>query len=1170
MLNLFHKANKLFGKKVGYLFPVFIIVILLVFTITVVVFETQLSKSINSSIEKNLTDKSHSVYTQIQKEIEGYRNDLRFLFTTPPISGLARAANHNGIDPLDNTTSAQWKQRLETIFVAFIQNNSEYEQLRVISAQKEGIELVRVDRTGGGITVMMDAELQKKGDRDYAKASNELSNGEIYMSNISLNREFGKIDFPYRPMLRLSIPIFDDDMQRFGFVIVNINASHLFKSLLTIVNEPNQLALVDNEGYFLLHPNKELMFSKDLASDLRWDTFYTLEKNTSSGLTIATPKRENKEGVITFARKIRISSDVESGYFTAYLLNPLAYVKGLESERRTSVYAFLLVVVILLLFILSVFNRSIRNTQALADARAESDAIVGGSMDAIIGITKAGIVTSWNRAACSLFGYQSNESLGKSLQKLSLFPDLKLDDLIGQLASGVHQSSLETTKKINGNIEKHLSLSLSAIIDDSGQYKGVAIIARDITIEKLAKEKIRQANADLEDKVASRTAALEKASEVKSAFISNVSHEMRTPLNGIIGTLNLVKKESLSEQQHHYLEMTEVSVNNLSVLINDILDLSKIEAGKLDLDFKAFNPVKLLESLCGSMAVKAQDKGLEFILDVIDLHCQSIVSDPHRFSQIITNLINNAIKFTPNGYIKVTAYSKVHNDKTVTIHCDIADSGVGIAEDNQNKLFNAFSQEDSSIASKYGGTGLGLSICKQLSQLLNGEISFESTKEQGSIFHFKLNLKEADSAIFAREKRLAGKSVALVVASEPLKVSLEKLVQGFGGVIYIKDEFVSLVESDNEVMQDFPDLVIIEQTSLLLKALDSRFAKVTDHFKLSKKVVVIADSGEPKPLLKYMKPLLLSKPILVSEFLHKVVNGRDNSGESKESMRRETDTKHVAEEGIAGANVLLVDDNDINAEVAKGILSVLELNFTLASNGQEAIERILEATAINKPFHCILMDCQMPILNGYDASSQIRQGKAGLLNKDLPIIAMTANAMLGERKKCLDAGMSDYITKPISAEKLIAITAKWIASTYDNSTVEPSAITFMDDNSLDNVQIHTLSWDKDAALTRLMGNKDLLIKVCVMFLERTEEKISNLKNAILANDYESSAKLSHALKGISGDVGAIMLHKIFSEIEVISLNKETDKLAALNTKIETAEVNYAELAIMMHAYLDSQ
>jgi PAS domain S-box-containing protein len=524
-----------------------------------------------------------------------------------------------------------------------------------------------------------------------------------------------------------------------------------------------------------------------------------------------------------------ISGDLAQGYVLAKLLTPQAYEDDLRMDRRTSVYTFLAAVTIILLFVLSVFNRSMKRTQQLSEAKAQSAAIVDGSQDAIIDIDNETTVTSWNRAAESLFDFSEEFAKRKTVAELALFQDLSLPDNIDKLPQSNIKQNVDVTIIKDGK-PVYLYLSFSAITDFASDVNGVAIIARDVTNEHIAEVNIKQANAELEEKVASRTKELQKNSHLKSAFISNISHEMRTPLNGIIGTLKLIKNEKLSDSQKRYLKMTEVSVNNLSALINDVLDLSKIEAGKLDVDFKAFNPINLIQNLSCNMAIKAQEKGLEFIIDVADLHCQSIVSDAHRFSQILSNLISNTIKFTENGYIKISASSEFCDDGKMTLHCSVSDSGARIAKHNQDKLFTAFSQEYTAVASKHGGTGLGLAIFRQLVSLLNGEIKFSSEKNKGSTFYFSITVPQVDCKQVVVKPSLKDKSGLVLVSHHELYQSIQRMVQSCSGEVLKPKSYEQWIHSENSVAPEvcpeiIPDFIIIDQQDPSITMLDSKWSQ---------------------------------------------------------------------------------------------------------------------------------------------------------------------------------------------------------------------------------------------------------------------------------------------------------------------------------------------------------
>ncbi|GAB2686975.1 ATP-binding protein [Aliiglaciecola aliphaticivorans] len=1118
-----------------------------IMAIAVVIFETQLKNNILLSVEETQRLTNNRIDTQIQQSLSKYRNDLRFLFGTPPIEGVANTIGQN--NQFDGSTYEQWKKRLETIFVAFVENNSEYEQMRFIGTENDGKELVRVERTGGGIKVVNSAYLQKKGDRDYYAQSTQLSAGQIYLSGISLNREFGRIEFPYRPMLRLSIPLFNHQMERLGFLILNINASEFLNSIQALVDKPNQLALTDSNGFFLVHPKPELMFSKDLNPDANWDNYHNAKLELDSESDFSSLQYFSNGNFYSSAKKLIVSGDFEDGFLVSHIMTPESVIKALAMERRTYVYTVLFIILAVLAVVLAAFQRGLRKSQELAEARAESDAIVNGSQDAIFGLTKDGRISSWNRAAKSLFGLDFARVKGKPVDQLSLFPDFNFVELLNKLTAGKVQQPFETSLRQNENIK--LLVSLSEILKDGVEYSGVAVIIRDITSLRKADEKIRKANAELEIKVAQRTEQLEKASNVKSAFISNISHEMRTPLNGIIGTLNLIKKEPLSEQQMQYLEMTEVSVNSLAVLINDILDLSKIEAGKLDLEHKAFNPSKLIESLCGSMAVKAQEKGLEFILDSIDIECESIVSDPHRYAQIVTNILNNAIKFTEQGHILVTAKSKQVNGRFCLLECSVSDTGIGIAKENQQRLFNAFSQEDSGTASKYGGTGLGLSICKQLSHLLNGQVTFESEKGKGSTFCFEVKIPNANVTFKNAEKYLNGQFVSILVENSKLHQSLSNLVNKLGATVLPDSDLSEYLESKAEIPKQLPDIVIVDQVDPRAQLLEHRWEELNEGTKNTEKVVMLFNAVDAKTMFKRLKPIYLSKPVSVSEFLLKYVDKKHQTpGNVTEQQRNKMLNLDVySGSKLTGARVLVVDDNEINVEVAVGILKPTTVETVRAANGQEAIQK-LQASVINgKAIHCVLMDCQMPVLNGYEATTQIRNGEAGEEYRHIPIIAMTANAMLGERQKCLDAGMNDYVTKPISAEKLISKLTSWVLSVFKPDV---KVIDEGEENRLSTE--HPAStcevWDKDGALTRLMHNQTLLNKICRIFLESSAGKIQTLRESVANRDAEQTSQLSHSLKGVSGDLGGMRLHGIFGNIELEALKTNFAAIDSLLVKME--------------------
>ncbi|MCG9745504.1 ATP-binding protein [Shewanella sp. Isolate8] len=1139
MVRQISRLSSLFGGRS--LLLIASMLVLAVALIIVASFESQLNQNIVDSLRADLEAQSEQVNNQAQHRLNSYFNNLRFLFETPPISGLSRAKNNQGIDPVDETRYEQWRHRLETIFVAFLQNNSEYEQLRILSA--DGMELIRVDRRGGSVQVVEDINLQDKQGRDYFQASKALQQGEIYTSPINLNREFGKIDYPYRPMLRLATPIFDDGGGRFGLLIVNINASELLASFKRLVPDPIDLVLTDGEGYFLVHPDEEMRYSRDLQPELVWDKHYQVSKTLKRNFELVLDSYHDNRPYYAYRRTITLSNEAQSGRLTVTLMAPKQYVQEMAVSRRISVYTFMLAIGGLFLFVVIILGRSARNSQALAKEKAQSAAIIDGSKDAIIGVDTSGVVNNWNRAAELLFGYDADYAKGHFISELALLPEVNLAELVSKANQGNKTLNLEAVLPMNEGRSADLSVSVSPILGENKLALGVAVIMRDVSIEKQAAKKIQLVNTELEKKVAVRTQELQKASYVKSTFISNISHEMRTPLNGIVGTLNLVRKESLSERQERYLEMAEVSVNALSALINDVLDLSKIEAGKLDLDISTFSPLNLVESVCSSMAVKAQEKGVEFVIDVVDLRCQSIESDAHRLTQILTNLVNNAIKFTEQGYIKVRAYSRLRETGELEFTCQVSDTGIGIAEENQAKLFTAFSQATSSIAGQYGGTGLGLSICKELSELLNGKMSFESHQEQGSSFTFTMVLHQGQFKLMAPEALLHEMTCSVLLVNEAQQACVEGAVARLGGKLLPGAPIRDWLNQDAPVPEVLPHVLIVEQRHSLLTDLDSLWPTLAATHKRLPRVLAFQKSADGNKSLQNIELEYLNNPLLFSEFMHKF--GAQKSATGVESSKSKRALAISDEEALCvkGARVLVVDDNEINIEVAQGILSELSLEFVRATNGQEALARLRECEQEGLTVQVILMDCQMPILNGYDCTRAIRAGEAGEAFVDTPIIAMTASALMGERDKCIEAGMNDYITKPILAERLQEKVVDWLVSVCEKADQE----VMLESQPHEEIQVNDEDyvWNRKLALSRLMDNEVLFAEICQMYHETTPGQLRELEDAIAAEDFEKVRQLSHGLKGLSSSLGAIQLQEQFLSLEMEAKMKNCDKLNLL-------------------------
>lgn len=524
---------------------------------------------------------------------------------------------------------------------------------------------------------------------------------------------------------------------------------------------------------------------------------------------------------------------------------------------------------------------------------------------------------------------------------------------------------------------------------------------------------------DISNEIQSKTQIIqakeiaEKATKSKSEFLANMSHEIRTPMNGVLGMLKLIQKsKGLTRDQLHQINLAQSSAESLLVVINDILDFSKIEAGKINLESIEFDLLECISDISESMAFHAHKKDIDLALDISDISVFRLFGDPNRLRQVISNLVGNAIKFTNDGWVKITLSTESISDHKAKVVCSIEDSGIGIAEDRLEKLFSAFEQADSSTTRQFGGTGLGLTIAKKLCQLMSGDVYVNSTIGEGSCFRFDIYLDYEDPISISQlvDHQFDDKHALIIDANDASVQAMSSTLKQWGlQVQSSKNSGAALktLEWAQHTKRHF-DYIFID--SMLFDVNDKDLLKVTS----------LSSSSEGSRIILMNKITQnVSEDIVQSELIHYYFPKPATPLDLFRSLNNELEAATTQDPSHLGiqinAQVLLVEDNVINQEIALSILEDLGIIADVADNGRIALEQL---QSNDKRYDLILMDCQMPELDGYQTSEAIRNGEAGQDIQQVPIIAMTANAMEGDKEKCLAAGMNDYLSKPIDIDLL--------------------------------------------------------------------------------------------------------------------------------------------------------
>ncbi len=699
-----------------------------------------------------------------------------------------------------------------------------------------------------------------------------------------------------------------------------------------------------------------------------------------------------------------------------------------------------------------------------------------------------------------------------------------MDEVPERLSDADHYSSYNNPEDVNEitlSLSEHKNLINKAVSLKTANGEDIQVLASYINITYEDNACILGWFFDVTDLKKAKEIA-EEATRLRSDFLANMSHEIRTPMNAIIGMSHLALQTSLTPKQANYLNKISGAAQSLLRIINDILDFSKIEAGKMTIEKTTFSFQEMLDTLTAMVGAKIEEKGLELAFRVDPAIPLLLVGDALRLGQVLLNLISNAVKFTSHGEVILSVRILEWQSPRIQLEFSVTDTGVGMTPEQRTRMFQPFSQADSSTTRKYGGTGLGLVICQQLVQMMEGNISLDSEFGVGSTFKFSAWLEESETEQAAiRTPTLSLKNLKVLVVDDntAAREIFHEMLDKFGC-------HVTLAASGEECLEELEQGYVTDSPFQLL-LLDWKM-KGMDGIEVSQKIrkdprfddllnIVMATVYSRDELIRATTGLningILTKPVTPSTLLETLFNSLGRGLVERQPKKMLADA-NIDIADYTGVKLLLVEDNELNQEVALELLGNSGFELTLAVNGQDALNKLSD-----KKFDLVLMDIQMPVMDGYEATRALRKQEKF---KDLIVIAMTANAMKGDLERCKEAGMNDHIAKPIDVREMYKTLEKWVKPVgmktmlYEEPTDWPP-------------EMHGI--DSKLAIRRIGSDVKLYQKLLNDFVIGEQEFVNQFNTAWSAANVELAIRLSHTLKGLAGTIGAFDLQTIASKLE---------------------------------------
>ena len=794
-------------------------------------------------------------------------------------------------------------------------------------------------------------------------------------------------------------------------------------------------------------------------------------------------------------------------------------------------------------------------------------AVVDAAMDCIITVDEAYLVRMINPAGARMFGHRQEEIVGQPLEGLLpvRFRRAHLGQMqrfaqTGETHRIMGRQALVYGLRADGQ-EFPAEASISRVRIDGEDL--LTVILRDVTERHQAEEAYRALNDSLEERVVQRTTDLEQAnarlqaqeaelrdakdraeeaSRMKSDFLANMSHEIRTPMNAIVGMTHLALRSAQDPRQADYLRKIQQSSHHLLGLINDILDFSKIEADKLSLEHIDFPLATVLDNFSNLVSDKAAAKGLELIFDVAADVPDLVVGDPLRLGQVLINYGNNAVKFTHQGEIQVSVSVDHQDDARVTLRFAVRDTGIGLTDEQKGQLFQSFQQADSSTSRRYGGTGLGLAIARKLAEMMGGRVGVQSRLGEGSTFWFtaRLGRSQRASALLAPSAQAQGRRVLVVDDNANARQVLAEMLERLGfhaAAVEGAPAALSAVTEADQTGTPF-DVVLLDWQMPDMDGLQAaRELRQLPLIRPPQRMLVtgygreeaLARAGRDDVVAVLVKPV--NPSLLLDHLMHVIQHATGAPSHTPDLAADAQRIERLAE--LRGARILAVDDNEINLQIARELLQEFGFEVDTAQDGQQAIEQVRGTS-----YDLVLMDMQMPVMDGLEATRAIR----ALPGHDrLPIVAMTANAMSQDRERCLEAGMNDFLPKPINPDQLLALVHAWVRPVpglpgqaggmlaqrpQPLPLSGPERVALHEPKPQDRAAAEG-EWggipglDAPAGLRRVLGKSDIYRRLLSRFVQDHAASPAQLAEALHAHDRPRAAQILHALKGVASNISAV-------------------------------------------------